>query len=128
MISFRSAANLLLLVLALALAFQVVVLAGHIPTEMVWGGRLANEQERTVGALVSITVLLLMITIVRVRRSNKGGRLAMVARYGVWAIAVVFALNTVGNVFALDVREALIFTPVTLVCSLLACRVALGEP
>jgi len=128
MLSFRSAANLLLVILSLALFFQVAVLIGLVPTEMVWGGRLANEQERTVGALVSITVLLLMIAVVRVRRSNKGGRLAMVARYGVWAIAVVFALNTVGNVFALDVREALIFTPVTLVCSLLACRVALGEP
>ncbi len=127
MISFRWAANLLLLILVSALLFQGAVLVGLVPTEMVWGGRLANEQERTVGAEVSITVLLLMITLVLVRRSNIVGRAAMVARYGVWVIAAVFALNTVGNMFALDPREALLFTPVTLVCSLMAWRVALGQ-
>jgi hypothetical protein len=131
-IGFRTAANVLLLLFTAAFVFQLVVLAGLIPTEMVWGGRLANEEERTVGALVSLTFLLLMILVLLLRMgrmpimnsSRVGGR---VGRYGMWVIVVLFTLNTVGNIFALDLRETLIFTPITLVSALLAWRVALGD-
>ena len=40
--------------------------------------------------------------------------------------AVFFLLNTVGSLFALDLRETLIFTPITLPAALLAWRVAVG--
>jgi hypothetical protein len=131
-IGFRTAANVLLVLFSAAFVFQLVVLAGFIPTEMVWGGRLANAEERTVGALVSLTFLMLMIVVLLLRTgrmpimdsSRVGGR---IGRYGMWVIVVLFALNTVGNIFAMDLRETLIFTPITLVSVLLAWRVALGE-
>lgn len=47
------------------------------------------------------------------------------ARRGV--IVLLFALNTAGNLMAMDLRETLIFTPVRLVAALLAWRVALGN-
>lgn len=37
------------------------------------------------------------------------------------------ALNTLGNLMAMDLRDTLIFTPITLVSALLAWRVAIGE-
>jgi len=132
LISFRTAAVTLLVLFALAFLFQITVLAGLIPTEMVWGGRLANAQERTVGALVSLTILLLMIGVVLLRMGRLGfganGELwRRVGQTSMWVIAVLFALNTLGNLLAMDLRETLIFTPVTLVAALLAWRVALGE-
>jgi hypothetical protein len=33
----------------------------------------------------------------------------------------------VGNLFALDLRETLLFTPITLISAVLAARVAMGE-
>ena len=42
-------------------------------------------------------------------------------------MALLFALNTVGNLFALDLRETLIFTPITLLAALLAWRLAWGD-
>jgi hypothetical protein len=124
----RAAANTLLLVMSLALAFQLIVLMGFIPTEMVWGGRLANERERALGTGVSISVLVLMGVIVLGRVGRLGQRMSVVARWGIWVVVGVFALNTVGNLFAMDPREALIFTPVTAICTVLALRVALDGP
>lgn len=94
---------------------------------MVWGGRLANAEERTVGAMISLTTLILMISVVVLRLKATSLRGQMIGRYAMWAIALLFALNTVGNLFALDKREMLIFTPVTAVAALLAWRVAVGE-
>ena len=127
MIGSRAAANTLIVLFSLALIFQVVVLLGFIPIEMIWGGRLRGEQERIYGALVSIAVLLIMIAIVLIRRGVIGRSLPIVGRWGIWVVGVVFALNTVGNLLAWDTRETLIFTPITLLATLLAWRVAKGE-
>ncbi|HOZ41606.1 MAG TPA: hypothetical protein PLL25_12430 [Flavobacteriales bacterium] len=123
-IPFRTAAYILLALFTAAIIFQLVVLVGFIPTEMVWGGRLRTGEERTVGALVSITFLLLFtaLVILRMRRPS-----FMLGKWGMWTVCALFALNTVGNLFALDLRETLIFTPITLVSAVLAARVALGE-
>lgn len=126
-IPFRTAAYSLLALFAAAIIFQLIVLAGLIPTEMVWGGRLQNEEERTAGAWVSIAFLVVFALLVLVRLGAIGRTLPALGKWGMWAVCVLFALNTVGNLFALDLRETLIFTPVTLVSAVLAARVAMGE-
>lgn len=126
-IPLRTAAYTLLALFTAAILFQLVVLAGLIPTEMVWGGRLQNEEERTVGALVSIGVLVPASLAVLNRMGIIGRSSSAFGKWGMWAICTLFALNTVGNLFALDLRETLLFTPITLVSALLAARVAMGE-
>ncbi len=126
LISFRFAAYAVLALFGAAMLFQAAVLFGLVPIEMVWGGRLRNAEERTVGALVSLAVLLGATTLVLVRMGTIGKGVPALGRWGMWVIAVLFLLNTVGNLFASDVREAVIFTPVTLLAALLAMRVALG--
>ena len=125
-LSFTFSARTLLVLFVAASLFQLCVLAGLIPTEMVWGGRLKSEEERTVGAIASLSVMLVMIAVLLVRMRRIKGPEAL-GRYGMWSIAVLFALNTIGNLFALDPREAWIFTPVTLAAAVLAARVAMGK-
>lgn len=127
-IPFRLAARILLLLLGAAAIFQLVVLAGFIPVEMVWGGRLNSAEERTVGAIASLSILLLMIALVLARTGSFGARWSGPARWGLWTMCILFTLNTVGNLFALDARETLIFTPITAIAALLCARVALGDP
>ena len=71
-IPFRTAAYILVGLFIAAIIFQLVVLVGFIPTEVVWGGRLRTGEERTVGALVSIAFLLLFtaLVILRMRRPS----------------------------------------------------------
>lgn len=127
LIAFRTSGMILLVLLGGAAVFQLVVLAGYVPTEMVWGGRLKNEEERTIGGIVSLGTLLLMITLVLVRLGMMGKGMAGLGKYGLWTMAILFALNTVGNVLALDVHETMIFTPITAIASVLCVRLALGE-
>lgn len=126
-IPFRTAAYILLALFAAAILFQLVVLAGFIPTELVWGGRLQNEDERTVGALVSMAVLVFVSLAVLNRMGNIGRSSSAFGKWGMWLVCALFALNTIGNLFAMDLRETLIFTPITLVAAVLAARVAMGE-
>lgn len=126
-IPFRLAAWSLLLLFAAAIIFQLIVLAGFIPTEMVWGGRLQNEEERTVGALVSIGVLVLVSFAVLNRMGIIGRSSSAFGKWSMWLVCALFALNTIGNLLALDLRETLIFTPITLLCAILAARVAMGD-
>lgn len=126
LIPFRTAAYALLALFTAAILFQFTVLAGWIPVEMVWGGRLQNNEERTVGAWVSTAVLMLCAFLVLIRMGRLLPSLQAVSKWGMLAVCALFAVNTVGNLFALDLRERLIFTPVTLVAAVLAARVARG--
>ncbi|HRF82117.1 MAG TPA: hypothetical protein PL070_18740 [Flavobacteriales bacterium] len=124
---FRTAAYSLLALFIVAIIFQLTVLAGFIPTEMVWGGRLQNEEERTIGAWVSIAFLVLFALFVLLRLGYIGRNMPGLGKWGMWSICALFVLNTVGNLFALDLRETLIFTPVTLIGAVLAARVAMDD-
>lgn len=124
---FRTAAFTLLVLFGSAIVFQIVVLAGFIPAGMVWGGRLASDQERNVGAMVSIALLILASLAVLNRMGTVGSSTSALGKWGMWAVCAVFGLNTIGNLFALDLRETLIFTPITLLCTVLAARLALGR-
>jgi len=126
-IPFRTAAYILLAFFTAAIIFQLTVLAGFIPTEMVWGGRLQNEDERTVRAWVSIAFLVVFVLLVLVRLGSIGRTMPALGKWGMWVVCALFTLNTVGNLFALDQREMLIFTPVTFISALLAARVAMGD-
>ncbi|MBK7946266.1 MAG: hypothetical protein IPJ85_13600 [Flavobacteriales bacterium] len=126
-IPFRFAAWSLLLLFEAAIIFQLTVLAGFIPTEMVWGGRLQNAEERTVGAVVSISVLVLVSLAVLNRMGIIGRASSAFGMWGMWLVCALFLLNTIGNLFAIDLRETLIFTPITLVSAVLAAREAMGD-
>lgn len=123
----RTAAYSLLALFIVAIIFQLTVLAGFIPTEMVWGGRLQNEEERVVGVCVSIAFLVLFALLVLVRLGYFGRNMPRLGKWGMWSICALFVLNTVGNLFALDLRETLIFTPITLIGAVLAARVAMDD-
>ena len=101
------------------------MLFGLVPTEMVWGGRLDDAAERT--AVVSIAVLLVAGCFVSIRMRVIGKGVPAVGRWGLWTLVLLFTLNTVGNLFVLDLRETLIFTPITLLAAVLSWRLALGD-
>ncbi|MEO8589261.1 MAG: hypothetical protein ABI432_07840 [Flavobacteriales bacterium] len=127
LISFQRAANSLLVILGLVLLFQMVVLLGHVPTELVWGGNLTSVAERTVMAVITIAVVALIMALIVLRAGRSLPKWARVARVGMWGIVGLFGLNVFGNLAAKDLRETLLFTPVALVLFFLAWRVALGR-
>ncbi len=99
----RVAANILLVLLALGFLFQLVVLAGFIPLEMVWGGRLESAEQGTVMAL-ALSILVLMVLTVLNRSGRLGPTTPIAGRFGIWLLFVLFVLNTAGDLAALDKR------------------------
>jgi hypothetical protein len=126
-IAFQRAANILLVLLALVLLFQVAVLLGYVPTELVWGGNLGSAAQRTVMALFASGTVVLFMGIVALRAGRFLPAWAGVARVGMWCMVLLFALNVLGNLAAKDLRETLLATPVAMLLFCLALRVALGD-
>lgn len=126
LISERLAAIAMLCILSLVVLFHLLVVAGVVPTGIVWGGRMQTREELLKFEVVSITLNLIMLAVVAIRaglflpRINGSG-----IRIALWLMAVLFLFNTIGNLMAKDVIETLAFTPLTLILGLLSLRLAL---
>lgn len=99
--------------------FHILVLLGVIPMEIVWGGRITKRTELVQFEVVSITINLFMIFVV----SHPAGFIQVlkpvVVRWLLGVMAILFMLNTIGNIMAVDPLERWIFTPLTaLMCVL----------
>ncbi|MFA7381621.1 MAG: hypothetical protein WC150_14280 [Bacteroidia bacterium] len=126
-VSFHAAAKTVLSILSLVLVFHALVLTGFIPFDIVWGGRLKSREDMLVFESVSVGLNLLIVLVI----AGHAGYLPLsfnksISRILIWLITGLFLLNTIGNLMAVDPMEKFIFTPLTLVLTLLCYRVA-GE-
>lgn len=109
-------------VFVLTLIFHVLILSSVIDYRIVWGGRLQSQAEMLVFESISIALnsVFLWITVQRLGWIRNYLPLWLM-RTSLVLMSLVFALNTLGNLFAKELVERLIFTPLTLllcVCSL----------
>jgi hypothetical protein len=129
MVSRRSAAIALLVVLGALAVFHVLMLADALPPDIAWGGRAAGSPQmlKTLEA-VGLVVTLLFAAVVAANAGFTGGE--RVRRYtgiAMWLMSGYFALNVVGNLASSSGVERAIFTPVSVVAALLALRLAAGK-
>jgi hypothetical protein len=85
-----------------------------IPYDITWGGRLQNDQEMYVFETTSIAINLFLIWILSMKGNFVTYKFPVkVIHIILWIFVVVFALNTVGNLFAKTLLEKA-FTLLTL--------------
>lgn len=126
LIPFSVAVATMLVVFSLFLIFHVLVIAGVVPQEIVWGGRMSTRAELVQFELVSIATLLLSaVAVFAYGRQRRAGKRALVLRILMWVLVALFVLNTIGNIFAQTDFERYAFTPVTVILALLALRLAI---
>lgn len=123
-ISFKFAVNTQLTILGLVTLFHLSIILGLIPGNIVWGGKFQNPAELMRMELISILVNILIIFII----AMKAGYIKSLVPVKflnilLWLFVLLFALNTIGNLFAESLAETLIFTPLTLISSLLCFRI-----
>ncbi len=122
------AANIILALLLCVLVFHILVLAGIIPFNIVWGGRLESMSQMYVFEMVSLIINLIIMSVVGMKAGYIKAHLnKKVVNAILWFLVVLFLLNTVGNVVSLSALEAIIFTPLTLISALLFYRMAIEE-
>ena len=116
----------LLLVLSLFLVFHLLVLLKIIPYTIVWGGRI--ESDKAMYRFVTISTLMnaFFLFIVAVQSGIFMFEFPkMIMTLILWAMAVLFAFNTLGNIFSKNKLEQRLFTPVTVLLTLFSLVLAL---
>lgn len=106
----------LLLFFSCSIIFHTIIISGAVPFSIVWGGRLETWEQMIV--FESISILLNSIFLIVIALDSKYIKLPIprrVVKISIWIMAVIFSLNTIGNIFSLNSTETTVFTPVTLV-------------
>ncbi len=93
--------NLTLLICSTLLVFHFGIVFKFIPYEIVWGGRLENDQQMYVfeGISIVLNTLLIILLLLKSNKINVSVPIKII-HAGLWAFVGLFALNTVGNLLA----------------------------
>lgn len=126
LITARNAAISLLFIFIAVSFYHIAALAGIIPIDMVWGGRLTSRTELIRFELVSLAINFGMMAVVWTKLKMMDQPTRVVTGL-LWLMAILFALNTIGNLFAMNSLEAILFAPATFISALFCVRLALHK-
>ena len=114
-------------IFSLSILFHLLVIMKVIPSTIVWGGRVENQQELLKFESVSIILnILFLLIILMINATIKVKIKPIVFRVILWLMSALFILNTIGNLLAKSSIETMIFTPVTLLLSVFSLYLAIN--
>ncbi len=118
------AINISLLLLTIILFVHVLVLVGVVPYAVVWGGRIESQEQMQVSEMISIVSVMLMMWVLAMKSRHLSQVIPeKVLDVIIWAMAVLFGLNTLGNLLSENIFEKVFFTPLTLLLMVLCVRI-----
>ncbi|NJN41467.1 MAG: hypothetical protein HC811_03715 [Flammeovirgaceae bacterium] len=125
-LSFRLSVYGVLFFLSLVIIFHILILTQVIPFQIVWGGRLETLSQMRIFETISIFINVLMLVVV----ADKADYLKLpfstkTITIILWVFVVLFAVNTIGNLFSKNRLEQLLFSPLTLLAAILFARIAI---
>ena len=110
----------------IGLIYHALIIIQVIPYANAWGGRLPNIESMYVFETISVLMQVIFLTIAVLKHRHVGGKKTQkVLSTLLFGLSALLLLNTVGNIFSTSVFEAIVFTPLTLVMSVVAFRLAL---
>jgi hypothetical protein len=114
------AAKVMLALLTIITLFHTLVLIGIIPYTIVWAGKLSSIEEMYVFESISITINLFLAAVILQKFSYiKAVVKEPILDIVLWIFVVLFAVNTVGNLFSKSTLELILGTSLTLVSAVL---------
>jgi len=128
LISFKLAGNLAVTIIVLLIIFHVLLLLGVVPSDIVWGGKVADEAIIIKLEIFSLVTSFIFLGIVLLRiNQDKLLKFKKSINYAVIVICAYFVFNIAGNLASEVTLEKLIFTPITVILSLLLFRLAIEK-
>jgi len=119
-----STANKTMVALPIAITiFHVLILAGIIPADIVWGGHI--ETQADLYRLEAVSISLNVLTVAAVLKHSKlmtYGKQSKGLDMLLTGLGVMFIFNGVANVFSETLFERLFFTPLILVYAAMTFR------
>jgi hypothetical protein len=127
-IPFKFALSFLLTLLSSVFIFHFLVMLKIIPYTIVWAGKIENDtqmyQFESVSVLINVILFSAILIKSKIVRWNVNPKIIQVILY---IFVAIFALNTIGNLFAKMNLETYIFTPLTFISAFLCLRIALEK-
>lgn len=100
--------------------FHLLIVFQVIPYTIVWAGKLKTVDEMYVFEAASISINVFLIAVLLLKGNYVKHRISdKILNAILWIFVALFALNTIGNLLAESLFEKIVFTPLTLVSSLL---------
>ncbi|CAN5258502.1 hypothetical protein BH11BAC5_BH11BAC5_49960 [soil metagenome] len=128
LISQKQAINILIALLTAVLIFHALVLTGIIPYAIVWAGKISTVAEMRKLEVISILVNAFAILILILKAGYIQNKIPVkILNATVWSLAVLFSLNTIGNLFAESGFELYFFTPLTFILAVLCLRIVIEK-
>lgn len=125
----RIVAVLLLLQLVMLAIFHCLVLLRIIPFDFIWGGKLQDTSQMVLFEVVSLIINLVMIGIVAISAGVIKSKIhPIVIKVVLWTMFLLFILSTIGNFNSENKFEKNVFTPLTLLLSILCLIFILCAP
>ena len=120
MISKRIALKLMIGLLSIVLVFHLCVLFEIISYKIVWAGKLKSKEEMYVFEAVSILINFFLIIVLYIKFQNiKKSETNRIINIIIWLFVFLFALNTLGNLFAENLIEQILGTLLTFISATL---------
>lgn len=108
--------------------FHLLVVLHVIPFTVIWGGRITDNIQMITFEFISIIVNLIMLGVVAINAELVNVPIhTSVTKGALWVMFALFVLNTLGNVTSKNHYEKWIFTPVTLILSILCLLLAISH-
>lgn len=118
----------MLILLTLVLCYHLLILTELISYQVVWGGRLETKSQMYVFETISIMINLIILAIILIKGSYLKTNIPVrIINISLWILTAIFVLNTLGNLFSNNFLEMIIFTPITLIFSILCYRMAVEK-
>ncbi len=118
----------MLALLCVVIIFHVLVLIQVIPYAIVWAGRMKSVEEMVVFEGLSIAVnVFLIVTLLMKGEYLKTNFPERFLNGIIWFFAILFAVNTIGNLFSKTVFELVVFTPLTFISAFLCWQIVRGR-
>ncbi len=115
-------------VLSMLVIFHCLVLLRVIPFDYLWGGKLPGISQTLFLETISVVVTLIMMAVVAIYGGLIRSKLhPEIIRFAIWAIVGFFLLNAIGTFNSENRIEKNVFTPVTLVLSMLCLALVLQK-
>ncbi len=122
-IGFRFAVLTMLIALSAVIVYHILIITEVIPYDVAWGGRLGSRSEMLKFEVISITINLFILIVIAIKGEIIKLKVpALFITILLWVVIVLFALNTLGNLFSLNSLETIVFTPLTLLFAILCYR------
>lgn len=112
----------------MVLIFHFLVILKIIPYNIVWAGKIENDAQMNLFESISILINFILLTAILVKGNVLRLKInRIIIQVILYIFVVIFALNTVGNLFAKMGLETYIFTPLTFISAFLCLRIALEK-